>query len=73
MIQDDAYGEAGQAGVDFAAEKLGFEVAETQRYKIGTKDVAGPDLAPALGEVRRGVPRRGRRPTRARSGARRRR
>ncbi len=41
MIQDDAYGEAGQAGVDFAAEKLGFEVAETQRYKTGTKDVSG--------------------------------
>src|SRR5687767_8422618 len=41
MIQDDAYGEAGQAGVDFAAEKLGFEVTETQRYKTGTKDVSG--------------------------------
>ena len=41
MIQDDAYGEAGQAGVDFAAEELGFEVTETQRYKTGTKDVSG--------------------------------
>ena len=41
LIQDDAYGEAGQAGVDFAAEKLGFEVVETQRYKTGTKDVSG--------------------------------
>ena len=41
MIQDDAYGEAGQAGVDFAAEKLGFEVADTQRFKNGDKDVTG--------------------------------
>jgi ABC-type branched-subunit amino acid transport system substrate-binding protein len=41
MIQDDAYGEAGQQGVDFAAEKLGFEVAETQKFTVGTKDVAG--------------------------------
>ena len=41
MIQDDAYGEAGQQGVEFAAEKLGFEVAETQKFTVGTKDVAG--------------------------------
>jgi ABC-type branched-subunit amino acid transport system substrate-binding protein len=41
MIQDDAYGEAGQQGVDFAAEKLGFEVAETQKFTVGSKDVAG--------------------------------
>jgi ABC-type branched-subunit amino acid transport system substrate-binding protein len=41
MIQDDAYGEAGQAGVDFAAEKLGFEVVDTQRFKNGDKDVTG--------------------------------
>ena len=41
LIQDDAYGEAGQAGVDFAAQKLGFEVTETQKYKTGTKDVSG--------------------------------
>ena len=41
MIQDDAYGEAGQAGVDFAAESLGFEVASTQRFSVGDKDVTG--------------------------------
>jgi ABC-type branched-subunit amino acid transport system substrate-binding protein len=41
FIQDDAYGEAGQAGVDFAAEQLGFEVAGTQRFKVGDKDVTG--------------------------------
>jgi ABC-type branched-subunit amino acid transport system substrate-binding protein len=41
FIQDDAYGEAGQAGVDFAAEKLGFKVADTQRFKAGDKDVTG--------------------------------
>jgi ABC-type branched-subunit amino acid transport system substrate-binding protein len=41
MIQDDPYGEAGQAGVDFAAEELGFEVARTARYKTGDKDFTG--------------------------------
>lgn len=41
FIQDDVYGEAGQQGVDFAAEKLGFQVAETQKFRVGTKDVAG--------------------------------
>ena len=41
FIQDDAYGEAGQSGVDFAASKLGFKVADTQRFKVGDKDVTG--------------------------------
>jgi ABC-type branched-subunit amino acid transport system substrate-binding protein len=41
FIQDDAYGEAGQAGVDFAADKLGFDVVDTQKFKVGDKDVTG--------------------------------
>lgn len=41
FIQDDAYGEAGQSGVDFAAEELGFEVVTTQKFKVGDKDVTG--------------------------------
>lgn len=41
LIQDDAYGEAGQSGIDFAAEQLGFEVTETQRFRVGSKDVSG--------------------------------
>jgi ABC-type branched-subunit amino acid transport system substrate-binding protein len=41
LIQDDAYGEAGQAGIDFAAEQLDFEVTETQRFRVGIKDVSG--------------------------------
>jgi ABC-type branched-subunit amino acid transport system substrate-binding protein len=41
FIQDDAYGEAGQAGVDYAAENLGFEVVDTQKFKVGDKDVTG--------------------------------
>lgn len=32
MIQDDPYGEAGQAGVEFASEELGFEISETARF-----------------------------------------
>ena len=41
FIQDDAYGEAGQSGVDYAAESLGFELADTQKFKVGDKDVTG--------------------------------
>jgi ABC-type branched-subunit amino acid transport system substrate-binding protein len=41
MIQDDVYGEAGQAGIDFAAEKYGFTVANTQKFKVGTENYAG--------------------------------
>jgi len=41
MIQDDVYGEAGQQGIDFAAEKYGFTVANTQRFKVGTENYAG--------------------------------
>ena len=41
MIQDDVYGEAGQAGIDFAAQRSGFTVATTQRFKAGTENYAG--------------------------------
>jgi len=41
MIQDDVYGEAGQQGIDFAAEEYGFEVANTQRFKVGTENYVG--------------------------------
>jgi ABC-type branched-subunit amino acid transport system substrate-binding protein len=41
MIQDDVYGEAGQQGMDFAAEKYGFTIANTQKFKVGTENYAG--------------------------------
>lgn len=41
MIQDDVYGEAGQQGIDFAAEKYGFKVTNTQKFKVGTENYAG--------------------------------
>ncbi len=41
LIQDDVYGEAGQAGVEFAAKELGVEVAETQKFRVGAKDFSG--------------------------------
>jgi ABC-type branched-subunit amino acid transport system substrate-binding protein len=41
MIQDDVYGEAGQQGIDFAAENYGFTVANTQKFKVGTENYAG--------------------------------
>ena len=41
MIQDDAYGEAGQAGLEFGAKELGVSIKTTQRFKVGDKDVTG--------------------------------
>lgn len=41
MIQDDPYGEAGQAGVEFAGEQIGFEVAETARFAATDTDFSG--------------------------------
>ena len=41
LIQDDAYGEAGQAGLEFGAEQLGTEVVETQRFRVGAQNVQG--------------------------------
>lgn len=38
MIQDDAYGEAGQEGVEFAAEELDFEIKTTARFKATAPD-----------------------------------
>lgn len=38
MIQDDVYGEAGQEGVEFAAEEMDFQVAETARFQTGDED-----------------------------------
>ncbi|SFP81751.1 ABC-type branched-chain amino acid transport system, substrate-binding protein [Amycolatopsis arida] len=41
MVQDDVYGEAGQQGIDFAAERYGFTVTNTQRFKVNTENYAG--------------------------------
>jgi ABC-type branched-subunit amino acid transport system substrate-binding protein len=41
MHQDDAYGEAGQAGLDFAADNHDVDNATTQKFKVGDKDVTG--------------------------------
>ncbi len=41
MIQDDVYGEAGQAGLDFAAQRRGVRIANTQRFKVNTTDYTG--------------------------------
>ena len=38
FIQDDPYGEAGQEGIDFAAEHLGLTVTEIARYVSGETD-----------------------------------
>jgi ABC-type branched-subunit amino acid transport system substrate-binding protein len=38
MIQDDVYGEAGLAGVEFAADELGLEVAEVARFAAGDEE-----------------------------------
>lgn len=38
IIQDDAYGTAGQAGIDFGAKELGVTVKTTAKYKTGAGD-----------------------------------
>src|SRR5262249_25521747 len=38
MIQNDAYGEAGQAGMDFAAGKMGFKITTTAKFPAGNPD-----------------------------------
>lgn len=38
FIQDDPYGDAGQEGVDFAADRLGLTVTETASYVSGDTD-----------------------------------
>ena len=44
LIQDDPYGEAGQSGLDFAAEKLGIDIAVTARFPAppATADFTAP-------------------------------
>ncbi|MFC4005378.1 ABC transporter substrate-binding protein [Prauserella oleivorans] len=41
MVQDDVYGEAGQEGVEFAAREMGFQVVNSQKFKVGTENYAG--------------------------------
>lgn len=38
MIQDDAYGQSGQRGIDFAAKELGYEIKTTAKFTTGTPD-----------------------------------
>lgn len=41
MIQDDAFGEAGQQGLDHIAASRGLSYATTQRFSVGTNDHTG--------------------------------
>jgi ABC-type branched-subunit amino acid transport system substrate-binding protein len=41
MLQDDAYGDAGLAGLEFVAEQRGITLASVQRYRLGATDVTG--------------------------------
>ena len=38
VLQNDVYGEAGLEGVQFAADKMGFEIAAKPRFKVGDQD-----------------------------------
>jgi ABC-type branched-subunit amino acid transport system substrate-binding protein len=38
LIQDDAYGQAGQQGIDFAAKELGFTVKSTAKFTTPATD-----------------------------------
>ena len=39
LVQNDSYGQAGQAGIDFAASLLGFTTKTIARYDIGATDL----------------------------------
>ncbi|RZS32740.1 amino acid/amide ABC transporter substrate-binding protein (HAAT family) [Herbihabitans rhizosphaerae] len=41
MVQDDVYGEAGLQGLNFAAERYKFSIANTQKFKINTENYTG--------------------------------
>ena len=41
IVMDDAAGDAANEGVEFAAGKLGLELATKQRFRLGDKDVTG--------------------------------
>jgi ABC-type branched-subunit amino acid transport system substrate-binding protein len=41
-IHDDPYGEAGQEGVEFASEELGFDIVATARFKATDTDFTSP-------------------------------
>ena len=70
LIQDDPYGEAGLQGVEFAAEKLGFEVAEHADVQARRQRLHRPDQPAAERQAATWCSSSPRRPTRARSGAR---
>jgi ABC-type branched-subunit amino acid transport system substrate-binding protein len=38
MIQDDAYGNSGQRGIDFAAKELGYSIKTTAKFAAATPD-----------------------------------
>jgi ABC-type branched-subunit amino acid transport system substrate-binding protein len=46
-IQDDAYGQAGQAGIDYAAKQLGFTLATTAKFTAGS-----PDFTPQVTQLK---------------------
>lgn len=42
LASDDAYGDAGLAGVEFGADRLDVTVAATPRFSVGTTDFTAP-------------------------------
>lgn len=38
LFQDDPYGEAGEEGVQFAAQEMGFELAASVKFRVGDED-----------------------------------
>jgi len=39
LIQDDTYGQAGQQGIDYAGQSLGFSMKTTAKYSAGATDM----------------------------------
>ena len=38
VVENDVYGEAGQEGLEFAAEEYGFEIAQISKFELGDTD-----------------------------------
>ncbi|HSL58315.1 MAG TPA: ABC transporter substrate-binding protein [Acidimicrobiales bacterium] len=41
VIENDVYGEAGLAGLEFAGQEMGFEIATVARFAVGDQDFTG--------------------------------
>jgi ABC-type branched-subunit amino acid transport system substrate-binding protein len=51
LIQDDPYGEAGQAGLDFAADELKVDITKTERFPAPSASTPTADFTAQIGQL----------------------